>query len=376
MYILATPNMFGRNRILGGPVLLSPNEALVAGGAAEAVEHQLQTLLRSGRKNLLLDLRFVSMIDSAGIRALVRAHTTAQRLHATFRVAGATAEVRRVLETSHLGSVFDLYESVDAARVVAWPWRTAALGIGGALLCATLVWVGLRWPLLQPSGSSGAEVFSSSGDGSVIHAQPFLELAKLVAAALIGVLVTAIHRPSSREPGIARSMAQAQILLCVSGALMMVLIGNSLPRAFGIAGAASIIRFRTPVDDPKDVTILFILMGLGMSTGLGALAVAGLGTGFLCLTLLALDRTADPGRRLMAVEVVAEGREFPSTRVEEVFARNHVVFEPREITQGKEVTVKFQTWLDPRTSLDDVSSQLMRDVPGIVAVGWQHAKRA
>ena len=84
-------------------------------------------------------------------------------------------------------------------------------------------------------------------------------------------------------------MEQAQTLLCVSGAMMMIIIGNSLARAFGIAGAASIIRFRTPVDDPKDVTILFLLMGLGMSTGLGAFAVAGLGTAFLCVALLALD---------------------------------------------------------------------------------------
>ena len=94
-------------------------------------------------------------------------------------------------------------------------------------------------------------------------------------------------------------MEQAQTLLCVSGAMMMIIIGNSLARAFGIAGAASIIRFRTPVDDPKDVTILFLLMGLGMSTGLGSLAVAGLGTAFLCITLLALDQVARQSARVM-----------------------------------------------------------------------------
>src|SRR5205085_4813400 len=114
--------------------------------------------------------------------------------------------------------------------------------------------------------------------------QPFVELAKLVASVLIGALVTAIHQPAGRERP--RSLEQAQTLLCVSGAMMMIIIGNSLARAFGIAGAASIIRFRTPVDDPKDVTILFLLMSLGMSIGLGSLAVSGLGTAFLCVTLL------------------------------------------------------------------------------------------
>ena len=32
-----------------------------------------------------------------------------------------------------------------------------------------------------------------------------------------------------------------------------------------IAGAAAIIRFRTPVEDPKDSVVLFILLGLGIT---------------------------------------------------------------------------------------------------------------
>ena len=134
-------------------------------------------------------------------------------------------------------------------------------------------------------------------------------------------------------------------------------------------------RFRTPVDDPKDVTILFILMGLGMSVGLGAFAVAGLGTAFLCITLLLLDRLVKQQARLMSVEIVAQGRQFPTTKVEEVFARNQIVFEPREITQADNMTVKYRTWLDPRTSLEDLSSQLMRDAPGVTGVAWENPKR-
>ena len=106
-------------------------------------------------------------------------------------------------------------------------------------------------------------------------------------------------------------MEQAQTLLCVSGAMMMIIIGNSLARAFGIAGAASIIRFRTPVDDPKDVTILFLLMGLGMSTGLGALAVAGLGTAFLCITLLVLGG--------LAALAIVPARRMPGFQKEDLF---------------------------------------------------------
>jgi hypothetical protein len=35
------------------------------------------------------------------------------------------------------------------------------------------------------------------------------------------------------------------------GAMVMVIIGSSVARAFGMAGAAGIVRFRTPVEDPR-----------------------------------------------------------------------------------------------------------------------------
>jgi anti-anti-sigma factor len=357
-------------------MLLSPREPLVAGGAAEAFERQLQQLIRAGYRNLVVDLAEVDSIDSAGIRALVRAHTSARRVEGTLRLAAAGRGVAKVIELSNLGGIFQIYESVDAAKIAAWPWDAIRAISGGTALCVTLVWAGFTWPVqLSGIGATAATALTDTSGATVLTVHPFVELAKLVAAALIGILVTAVHQPASRDRGNSRSMEQAQMLLCMSGALMMIIIGNSLARAFGIAGAASIIRFRTPVDDPKDVTILFLLMGLGMSAGLGAFAVAGLGTAFLCLTLVALDVMAKQQTRVMSVEIVADGRTFPSTRVEEIFARNQIVFEPREIAQADDVTVKYHAWLDPRTSLDDLSAQLMREVAGLTSVSWEHPKR-
>lgn len=364
-----------------GRILLSPREPLVAGGAAETFEQQIQQLLRTGHANLVVDLSEVTAIDSAGIRALVRGHSTAQRMGGTLRLAAQSPAVKQVLDLAHLSGVFESYESVETARVVSWPWRTIGTAAGGALLCGLLVWIGVRWAdalsAIEGSAPGGAGApFLSGGTiaDPALRLQPFLELGKLVASLLIGALVTAVHRPSSVDRPVARSMAHAQMLLCVAGALMMIVIGSSLARAFGVVGAASIIRFRTPVDDPKDVTILFILMGLGMATGLGAFAVAGLGTAFLCTALLALDRLDRDEAQLMLVEVVAEGRDFPSLQVEEVFARNQIVFEPREITQGKKLAVTYHTWLDPRTSIEDLSAQI-RNIPGVTGVGWERPRR-
>jgi anti-anti-sigma factor len=364
-------------RPVGDRLVVFPQEPLVAGGAAENFEENIRQLYRRGYAHLVVDLSAVTAIDSAGVRALVRGHTTAQRVGGSLRLASPSPQVAKVLEVAHLAAVFEIYRSVDAAKLAAWPWRTIRIALAGAALCTTLVWMGLRWPVELTGIGDAAEAALESGRkiASVpTHPfQPFIELLKLIVAALIGLLVTAIHQPSGRDR--TPSMEQAQTLLCVSGAMMMIIIGNSLARAFGIAGAAGIIRFKTPVEDPKDVTILFLLMGLGMSAGLGAFAVAGLGTAFLCTALLTLDAAAAQKIRIMSVEILAAGRQFPSAHVEGVFARNHVRFEPREISQSDDVTVKYRTWLEPRTSLEDLSTQIMAGDAGVQSVAWEHPKR-
>jgi hypothetical protein len=200
---------------------------------------------------------------------------------------------------------------------------------------------------------------------------------ELVAALAIGFLVTAVHKRQLRDRAMSRSMEQAQVLLCVSGAMMMIIIGNSLARAFGIAGAAGIIRFRTPVEDPKDVTILFLLMGLGMACGMGALSVAGLGTIFLCAALLLLDRAVATKPRVMHVEITAKGHDFPLTHVFSVLARYAVSYEPREVSQeGDETQITYTTALPPGTPIEEISAALVADgKAGVSSVQWESPKK-
>ena len=362
-----------QDSVVGRRVVLSPQEGLVAGGPAEEFEQRIQALLRDGHRDLLVDLRNVPRIDSRGVRALVRGHTTAQRLHATFRLACPSAHIREVLALSRLDSIFTIHETLEEARKKRIPWSRAWIGAAGTALCAALVWSGLRWPVaiggIDTSLPAGAPTYP-------LGVHPFTELLKLLAAASIGILITAIHAPSAPDRPLGRSMRHAQILLCVSGAMMMIIIGNNLARAFGIAGAASIIRFRTPVEDPKDVTIIFLLMALGMACGLGAFAVAGLSTAFLALFLLFLDRQSEHRLRSLLIEIEAEGRDFPTDHVQRVFARNRVVFEPREVSQGKETSVTYHVSVDPNLSLEDLSAQLMSDgSAGVMSVSWETPKK-
>jgi anti-anti-sigma factor len=357
--------------------VLSPQEALVSGGPAEELERRVQELFRQGYRQVVVDLRAVPSADSAGIRALVRGHTSAQRLNRRFTLIQPNARVMELLGLSLLDRVLEIKDSIAEAKANDVRWDRLLTLAGVLVVSVVLVGAGFVWPTLglPTTGPGIPAAFSENPGADFSH--PLFELAKLVASAVIGMLVTVVHRQNRSDRVPNPTMDQAQVLLCVSGALMMIIIGNSLARAFGIAGAASIIRFRTPVEDARDITILFILMGLGMAAGLGAFAVAGLGTLFLCAMLPTLNLFSADRPRTMNVEIVADGRELPMAHIHQVFAINSIVFEPREVSQGEEATVRYLTTLRPDDSLEDLSAQLLGDGKiGIKHVSWSPPKRA
>jgi anti-anti-sigma factor len=361
-------------------LLLSPQEALVAGGPAEELERRIQEVFRLGTEHVVIDLRGVPSADSAGIRALVRGHTTAQRLARRFTLVSPNPKVQELLELSLLTRVLEVVDTLTDAKTKSIPWDRIAAGTAVAVAGIALVGIGVKWPGLGLAGTGMPDALPGvreSVESGFVLSNPLFELAKLIASAVIGMLVTVVHRQYRADRSSNPGLDQAQVLLCVAGALMMIIIGNSVARAFGIAGAASIIRFRTPIEDARDITIMFILMGLGMAAGLGALAVAGLGTLFLCAMIPLLNLFSSQRPRQMAVEIIAEEREFPTAHVHRVFAVNGIMFEPREVSQGDEATSKYLTTLKPTDSLEDLSAQLMGDgKKGIKNVSWSPPKRA
>jgi uncharacterized membrane protein YhiD involved in acid resistance len=94
----------------------------------------------------------------------------------------------------------------------------------------------------------------------------------VVRLALAALLVAALaFRPRRGVPSLPRNpyVAQTQILLAVVASALMMIVGDSAARAFGIFAAASLVRFRTNIRDPKEVTVLLISLAVGLATGVG-----------------------------------------------------------------------------------------------------------
>lgn len=368
-------------QVAGGHLVLTPRQPLIAGGAAEDFEGSVKRLLGQGYRLLIADLNGVTSIDSAGIRALVRAHTSAGRVGASFRIARPTSHTRDLLKVARLDNVLSIYDSVAEAKQQPIAWREIVVISGGVAACLLIAGIGLEWRMAPLAALPGTGLLTGSDAGSATlwatpWGYPFSEVVQLLSAGVIAVFVTHVQKAHQKDRQMNRSMEQAQVLLAVAGALIMIIIGSSLARAFGIAGAAGIIRFRTPVEDPKDVTVLFLLMGLGMACGIGALPIAALGGLFLAASIVALDKLIEVRPNVMVVEMTASGREFPLAHVVSVFARFGVTWEPLEFTQGEEAEMTYRTTLPPHVSIDEVTEALVGGGShGLGSVSWEPPKK-
>jgi uncharacterized membrane protein YhiD involved in acid resistance len=114
---------------------------------------------------------------------------------------------------------------------------------------------------------------------------PDAVLIRLVIAGLIGWLIGYVYRKTFTGKKFSPTLPDTHMLLALGGALIWLVVGSNIVRAFGLAGTIGLIRYRTIVRDPKDTTLLLFSMVLGMACGLGQYPVAFVG---FFVTLFAL----------------------------------------------------------------------------------------
>lgn len=128
--------------------------------------------------------------------------------------------------------------------------------------------------------------------------------ANFTVALICSMAVSFLYRLIYRGTGYSASFVHSIVTLSMITALVIMVIGNNLARAFGLVGSMSIIRFRTAVKDTQDIVFLFLSLGIGMAAGAGYYLIAFTGTLFIGLTLLVLSavRYGDPHRREFLVQ--------------------------------------------------------------------------
>ena len=93
------------------------------------------------------------------------------------------------------------------------------------------------------------------------------------AALLLGFLISLIYIVTHRKEGYSQSYVFTMIMLPTIVALILLLI-NTTAGALSLAGAFTLVRFRSVAGDPKDIAYIFFAMASGVACGIGYVGFA------------------------------------------------------------------------------------------------------
>lgn len=103
---------------------------------------------------------------------------------------------------------------------------------------------------------------------------------------IIGWVYQITHRGASYT----QSFVQTLVLNGMIVAIIMLVIGSDIARAFALVGSFSIIRFRNAVKETRDVGFIFLAIAVGMAIGTKFYLLAVITTVFISLIVLIMTR--------------------------------------------------------------------------------------
>ena len=195
---------------------------------------------------------------------------------------------------------------------------------------------------------------------------------RLPLAAVLGAIL-ALRPKRAGTPERQPAVVQTQIILAVVGALIMLVVGASLARAFGIVGAANLIRYRSRIDDPKDAVVMLCALSVGLASGVGLYGLAAVGTLFIAGCLWVIEGF-EPQTRIFELRVkFGDKTQGLRPKIEEVLRRYKVKYELRTAAEDE---VSYLATAPRALRTDRVSNALMELEPsGKGAIEWDEKSK-
>ena len=205
------------------------------------------------------------------------------------------------------------------------------------------------------------------------HAEMFVRaLIALPLATAMGALLA--FRPRRRgTPPRSAPVIQTQIILALVGAVVMLIVGASLARAFGIVGAANLIRYRAKIDDPKDAVVMLATLTLGLACGVELYGLAAFATAFVIAVLWVVESLEPERRKTFDLKITGADSSALRSDVEAILRRWKITYELRS-TGPKELT--YQAELPMEVATDRISNAILQlDGGNELEVIWDEKKK-
>jgi len=239
--------------------------------------------------------------------------------------------------------------------------------------------------VLRFAGASGSALAARPQDASVLQqAQQPQDMSKdvmtevrhalirLPLAALFGA-VLAVRPKRKGTPPRQPAVIQTQIILAIVGAVVMLVVGSNLARAFGVVGAAGLVRYRAKIEDPKDAGVMLSTLAVGLASGVGQYVMAAFSTGFILITLWVIESFEPETRKLFELKIKM-GNETDERRKEldALLGRYRVDF---DLLSSSDEELCYEVWVPLDTQKERISNAILRlDPEGHASVDWAEKK--
>ncbi|HET9710997.1 MAG TPA: DUF4956 domain-containing protein [Pyrinomonadaceae bacterium] len=203
---------------------------------------------------------------------------------------------------------------------------------------------------------------------------------RFLLAALLGAALA--YRPRKRILALKRNpyVAQTQILLAIVASALMIVVGDNAARAFGIFAAVSLVRFRTNIRDPKEITVLLISLALGLASGVGRWDLALVLALFSLIVLWVLEwREPDQVFRSMELKVTTKNVVSTQKALRDVLRQHGFDKElravDREATEESPGSIVYSVDVSPTISTDEISADILAiDGQNVQGIEWDQKK--
>jgi uncharacterized membrane protein YhiD involved in acid resistance len=240
--------------------------------------------------------------------------------------------------------------------------------IGMAVLCAAPVALfAMQDPLTAAASTVQAEVLPPHTLDEIRHA-----LMRLPLAAALGAMLA--FRPKRRgTPPRQVAVIQTQIILAVMAAVVMLVVGSNLARAFGVVGAAGLVRYRAKIEDPKDAGVMLSTLAVGLACGVGQYVIASFSAVFILLLLWVIESFEPEAKKLYEL-VIKMGDDTDGRRKEfdEVLKKFQVDF---TMLTSSDEQVSYEMHVPIEMDRDRITKTLLRlDPQGHASIEWVEKK--
>jgi anti-sigma B factor antagonist len=104
-------------KVSDGVMVLDARGRITLGRETEALRQRVKGILEEGHVRLILNLEGVDYVDSAGLGTLVALATSVRNAGGHLKLANLTARIHDLMQITRLSTIFDVYSSVEQARI-------------------------------------------------------------------------------------------------------------------------------------------------------------------------------------------------------------------------------------------------------------------